>query len=138
MIGLMVAWTIAFFFANLFQCVPIWENWVNYNSTTDTCIDELSMYLGQAYSDVISDGKLCVESFGSQTDSVGLVIILSLPIPKVGCLQTIEFAPLRRESDMDAPNANKTQSCSEWDLSSRNIVSDNSYALLAHQDMLEY
>ena len=57
MIGLMIGWTIAFFFANLFQCVPIWENWTGYGGTVETCINTVDMYLGQAYSDVISDGK---------------------------------------------------------------------------------
>lgn len=57
MIGLMIGWTIAFFFANLFQCIPIWQNWIGYGGTVDTCINTIDMYLGQAYSDVLSDGK---------------------------------------------------------------------------------
>ena len=57
MIGLMIGWTIAFFFANLFQCMPISENWTGYGGTVETCINTVDMYLGQAYSDVISDGK---------------------------------------------------------------------------------
>ena len=57
MIVLMIGWTIAFFFANLFQCMPISQNWTGYGGTVDTCINTVDMYLGQAYSDVISDGK---------------------------------------------------------------------------------
>ncbi|KAK0515805.1 hypothetical protein JMJ35_001839 [Cladonia borealis] len=76
MIGLMIGWTIAFFFANLFQCMPISENWTGYGGTVETCIKTVDMYLGQAYSDVISDA-----------------LILSLPIPKIWTLQL----PIRRK-----------------------------------------
>ena len=57
MIVLMIGWTIAFFFANLLQCTPIRQNWTGYGGTVDACINTVDMYLGQAYSDVISDGK---------------------------------------------------------------------------------
>ena len=66
MITIIVIWTIGFFFANLLQCYPISENWTGLGGTATTCIDENMMYLGQAFSDAITD-----------------VIILSIPIPCV-------------------------------------------------------
>ncbi len=63
MIGLMIGWTIAFFFANLFQCIPISQNWADPGVTVETCINTVDMYLGQAYSDVISDGKYPQSNF---------------------------------------------------------------------------
>ena len=56
-ITLIVAWTIAFFFANLFQCVPIYINWQGEGATEQNCIDETSMYLAQAWSDVWTDSE---------------------------------------------------------------------------------
>lgn len=61
MIVLIAMWTIAFFFANFFQCVPLYINWVGEGVTDQNCIDETSLYIGQAYSDIISDGNIpCV------------------------------------------------------------------------------
>ena len=51
------AWTVAFFFANLFHCLPLWINGTGYGSTEDNCIDTNMMYLAQAWSDVLIDGK---------------------------------------------------------------------------------
>ena len=45
MITLMIGWTIAFFFANLFQCMPIWENWVGWGGTAEMCMNTVDMYL---------------------------------------------------------------------------------------------
>lgn len=57
MTAIITLWTIAFFFANMFQCVPIWINWVGEGVTPDNCIHETEMYLGQAWSDVLTDGS---------------------------------------------------------------------------------
>ena len=56
MTTLLIGWTIAFFFANLFQYTPIWENWVGWGGTAEKCINTVDMYLAQAYSDVVTDG----------------------------------------------------------------------------------
>lgn len=63
LILLVVAWIIAFFFGNLFQCLPLSINWNGVGSTS-LYIKEIPLYLGQAYSDVITD-----------------VLILALPVP---------------------------------------------------------
>ena len=65
MIGLTVAWTIAFFAANLLQCLPISDNW-SLGFTPGTCIRTGMMYLAQAWSDVFTD-----------------VLILLMPLPWV-------------------------------------------------------
>ena len=66
MITIVVIWTVSFFFANMLQCYPISVNWTGLAGSADTCIDENMMYLGQAFSDVITD-----------------LMILTMPIPCV-------------------------------------------------------
>lgn len=70
MITVIVIWTVAFFFANMLQCYPISENWTGLGGSADTCIDENMMYVGQAFSDAITD-----------------LIILAMPIPCIWALQ---------------------------------------------------
>ena len=55
MIGLTITWTIAFFAANLLQCIPISANWSKLDAAPGTCIDTTRMYLAEAYSDVFTD-----------------------------------------------------------------------------------
>jgi len=66
LIGLVAAWMVAFFFANLLECVPISEAWVNAPGLggNPKCIHAVPMYLAQVYSDVVLD-----------------VLILVVPIP---------------------------------------------------------
>lgn len=65
MIGVTVAWFIAFFATNLLQCLPISDNW-SLGFTPGSCIRTSIMYLAQAWSDVFTD-----------------VLILSMPLPWV-------------------------------------------------------
>ena len=51
------AWTVAFFFANLFQCLPLWIEWTAFGSPEENCINTNMMFLAQAWSDVLIDGK---------------------------------------------------------------------------------
>lgn len=60
MIAVVLVWTIAFFFANLFQCWPLWIDWTGFGSTELNCINTNIMYLAQAWSDVLTDGKKCL------------------------------------------------------------------------------
>jgi hypothetical protein len=78
LIALVSAWVIAFFFANLFECIPISEAFVNAPGMggNPKCIDAIPMYLAQVYSDVIFD-----------------LLILIIPIPLVWKLQL----PLRQK-----------------------------------------
>lgn len=76
LIGLTITWTIAFFFANLLQCLPISENWKNLSPAPGTCIDALMMYQAQAWSDIFTD-----------------LLILSIPLPWIWKLQ---MAPMRK------------------------------------------
>lgn len=78
MITVVVIWTVAFFFANMLQCYPISENWTDLGGTADTCIDENMMYVGQAFSDSITD-----------------LIILAMPIP------CVSFPPFPQRSLAD-------------------------------------
>ena len=65
MIAVVLVWTVAFFFANLFQCWPLWIVWTGFGSTVQNCINTNTMYLAQAWSDVLSDGKKCLTSGSS-------------------------------------------------------------------------
>ncbi|KAL2039833.1 hypothetical protein N7G274_007234 [Stereocaulon virgatum] len=56
MISVVIAWTCAFFIANLLQCWPIAINWSFTASEATDCIHTTHMYLGQAWSDVFTDG----------------------------------------------------------------------------------
>lgn len=62
----------AFFFANLLECVPISEAFKNAPGMggNPKCINAIPMYLSQVYSDVVLD-----------------VLILAIPIPLVWKLQ---------------------------------------------------
>jgi hypothetical protein len=64
MIFVVTGWTISFFFANLFECTPIESLWTLKPSDKRHCIQQLKMFLAQAYADVVTDG-----------------IIICLPIP---------------------------------------------------------
>jgi hypothetical protein len=56
MITVIIVWTVAFFFSNMLQCIPFSQNWTGLGGSPDQCIDENMMYLGQAFSDAITDG----------------------------------------------------------------------------------
>ena len=56
MIVLVLLWSIGYFFANLFQCLPIESNWSG-NGVSSTCVEELTMYISECWTDVIMDGK---------------------------------------------------------------------------------
>ena len=43
--------------ANLFQCLPIATNWIGLGATPEACIDTNPMYIGQAWSDIFTDGS---------------------------------------------------------------------------------
>ncbi|MCJ1246595.1 hypothetical protein MMC30_003804 [Trapelia coarctata] len=75
LIAAVIAWTIAFFFGNLLECIPISINWTG-SGSDDTCVNEVPMYLAQAYADVATD-----------------VLILVLPMPMIWKLQM----PMRRK-----------------------------------------
>ncbi|KAJ4296368.1 hypothetical protein N0V90_006413 [Kalmusia sp. IMI 367209] len=68
LIALVIIWMIGFFFANMFECVPIREAFVNAPGMggNPKCIKALPMYLAQVYSDAILD-----------------ILILVLPMPLV-------------------------------------------------------
>ena len=57
MITVTIAWTVAFFFANLLQCLPISVSWSGLGYLPGACINTSQMYLAQAYSDIGTDGK---------------------------------------------------------------------------------
>ena len=70
MISIVGVWTVAFFFANLLQCYPVWLNWEASGAQADSCIKTNTMYLAQAWTDVLTD-----------------LMILSLPVPCIWALQ---------------------------------------------------
>ena len=83
MVAVVLVWTVTFFFANLFQCWPLWINWTDFGSTVENCINTNVMYLAQAWSDVLTD---CMMRLASRLQSAndGTVLILTLPLPCVG------------------------------------------------------
>lgn len=70
MITIIGVWSVAFIFANLLQCYPISLNWEDSGASASSCIQTNTMYLAQAWTDVLTD-----------------VMILSLPIPCIWALQ---------------------------------------------------
>ena len=69
--ALVTAWIITFFFANLFECMPISTNWTGTGGAPPPiCINETPMYYAEAYSDVATD-----------------LLILITPIPMIWTLQ---------------------------------------------------
>lgn len=53
LIGLVSAWSIGYFFANLLECLPISQSWASApGQGNPKCIDALPMYFSQVYSDV--------------------------------------------------------------------------------------
>ena len=56
LIGLV--WTVSFFFANVFKCSPVNAEMVPDPPDTFSCIDESTMFLAQAYSDVVLDALI--------------------------------------------------------------------------------
>ena len=66
LIALVTGWMIAFFFANLLECVPIDHSWMSApgQGLDPHCIDALPMYFAGVYSDVVLD-----------------FLILAVPIP---------------------------------------------------------
>ena len=88
MIAVVLAWTIAFLFANLFQCWPLWINWIGSGATLQNCINTNVMYLAQAWSDVLTDCKKCLAS-GLSSSNHPTVAILTLPLPCVGDISSI-------------------------------------------------
>ncbi|KAI4146133.1 MAG: hypothetical protein LQ340_006034 [Diploschistes diacapsis] len=65
LITIVLLWSVGYFFANLFECKPIEANWVA-NGVSSTCVDELTMYISESWTDVFTD-----------------VLILSLPLPMI-------------------------------------------------------
>lgn len=63
MIAVVVVWTVAFFISNMLQCIPLSLNWTGLGGNNYQCIDKNMMYLGQAFSDVITDGEYLAGSF---------------------------------------------------------------------------
>lgn len=57
MIAMTVAWTVAFFFANLLQCLPLSVNWSALGYTPEACVRTDLMYIAQGYSDILTDCK---------------------------------------------------------------------------------
>ncbi|PHH90572.1 hypothetical protein CDD83_3259 [Cordyceps sp. RAO-2017] len=68
LIAVAAGWTVAFFFANMLECVPVEEAFKNAPGLggNPRCINAVPMYLSQVYSDVIIDA-----------------LILAVPIPLV-------------------------------------------------------
>ena len=122
MIAIVLVWTVGFFFANLFQCWPLWVNWTAFGSSEEQCIDINVMFLAQAWSDVLTDCKQCLTSRLPSSNN-GTVIILTLPLPCVGSLSSL--TSMSADSNLDLGNAiaRKAQDCRERHVPSRRPVS---------------
>lgn len=70
MIGLTFVWTVAFFFSELLQCIPLSVNWTKSGNLPGQCLNVDMMMIAQAWSDVATN-----------------MVILALPIVKV-CMQS--------------------------------------------------
>lgn len=106
MIGIIVIWTIGFFFSNMLQCYPISENWNGSGGSDETCIHENMMYLGQAFSDAITD-----------------LIILVMPIPCVSSIAQLFPIIADCHQGLGTSATGKTKTRRVWHVSLRDIVS---------------
>ena len=67
MIGLVIAWSVAFFFATIFQCAPDWSlNWAPIADFLTKCTNTLDMLTVFSATDVITD-----------------LMIIAMPVPMV-------------------------------------------------------
>lgn len=123
MVTVVLIWTIAFFFANLFQCQPLWINWTDFGSTVENCIDTEVMYLSQAWSDVLTDCKVFFLAFLIRSSDYLAVIILTLPLPCVGSLSSLALISADLSLDMGNATACKAQDCCERHVSPWRAVS---------------
>ena len=112
MISVVIVWTVAFFFSNLFQCWPLWVNWTDWGSTPNNCINTNVMYLAQAWSDVLTDGKTFPHS-SIIGFNLGTVIILTLPLPCVGLSASVTLISANVLIDLGNATARKAQDCRE-------------------------
>lgn len=106
MIIIVVTWTVAFLFSNMLQCYPISVNWTGLGGDVDTCIDENMMYVGQAFSDAITD-----------------LIILVMPIPCVSTPTHSLSIQTDRHQDLGTSAAGETESRCECHVFTRHTVS---------------
>ena len=138
MIAVVLVWTIAFFFANLFQCWPLWINWFDFGATFENCINTNVMYLAQAWSDVLTDCKKCLVSLNFSY-LIRTVIILTLPLPCVGNLSLSRQDLLIWNPDLGDAVACKAQGCCKrnvpsWRLVSRRTTSQYEFMLIKTQN----
>ena len=122
MIAVVLVWTVAFFFANLFQCWPLWIDWTNFGFTYDNCINTNMMYLAQAWSDVFTDSKTTL-AFRLSSSDVKTVIILTLPLPCVGYPSSIPLMATELVLDLGNAAVRKAQGCCKRHVPSRRTVS---------------
>lgn len=82
LIALAVGWTVAFFFSNMLECVPIHEAWRNAPGLGGNphCVDAVPMYLTQVYSDVVIDVLIFVVPIplGEPLVPTYLIVVLTL------------------------------------------------------------
>ena len=105
LIALATGWTVAFFFSNMLECVPIHEAWRNAPGLGGNphCVDAVPMYLTQVYSDVVID-----------------VLIFIVPIPLGEPLAPACFSVVLTifEQSMEAATSDQAESRSHRYLSS--------------------
>ncbi len=128
LVGVVVAWTVAFVLANLLQCIPISANWTSWTGH-GYCVNLWRLYLAQAWSDVLTDRKRsfsCTIQFPQLrehklTDLV--VLILSLPIPCVWVPSRVFKTAAKCLIDLGSPNGCEVQDCCDRSFPCRNTVS---------------
>ena len=118
MVAIVSMWTIAFFFAHLLECVPIEAN-SGSNGLESTCVNEIPMYIGETWSDMITDGMHCLP-YPSATANIAPVIILVMPIPIVRNCQSHRM-PLTFP-DLELANVHTSQDWPERCLPARSAV----------------
>ena len=99
MITIVLVWTVAFFFANLFECWPLWVNWTNFGTAEGYCVNTTTLYLAQAWSDVLTDGKVCLDH-QIKPSNLLTAIILTLPLPCVSSPFHVSLVPSDQITDL--------------------------------------
>ena len=70
MLAVVNVWTVAFFLSNLLQCIPISVNWTGWGGAANSCVDTNTMFLAQAWSDVVTDGIHSQFDYGKRLSDI--------------------------------------------------------------------
>ncbi|KAL6721772.1 hypothetical protein ACLMJK_000877 [Lecanora helva] len=109
--ALVFIWTVGFFFANLLQCWPISINWTGFGQNPAYCIDNNTMLIAAAWSDMFTDVAIlalplpCIWGLQMKTVhkvGVSAIFLLGLLTVGAGAARLVVFRDVARATDSGA------------------------------------